>query len=171
MNIIGEKIAELRKQKAMTQEELAGIIGVSAQAISKWENSTTMPDIMLLPIIISTFEVSIDTLFGKSASEHCGISADEAFNTACESLKRTIAATGNHGYNAEKPFETQLAEYNQALSSDRRTRSVIMHNHGIVYYRNEVGGLLLKRPKDGWQSLLTDDNAFKIIALLGNRDF
>lgn len=171
MNTIGEKISELRKQKGMTQEELAGIIGVTAQSVSKWENSATMPDIMLLPIIASTFDVSIDTLFGKSTADNLGISADEAFDTACESLKRTIVSTWNHGYHTEKSFETLLAEYNQALSSDKRTRSVIMRNHGIVYYREEVGGLLLKRPKDGWHTLLTNDNAFKIISLLGNRDF
>ena len=60
---IGEKIAELRKGKKMTQEELAGVIGVSSQSVSKWENNVTMPDILLLPIIAGIFEVTIDELF------------------------------------------------------------------------------------------------------------
>lgn len=171
MNTIGASIAKLRKEKGMTQEELAGIIGVSAQSVSKWETGTTMPDIMLLPVIASTFEVSIDSIFGKKSTINDSISAEAAFDTACEELKRTIAATGNCGHNATKPFETQLSEYNNALSSDKRMRSVIIRNNGIVYYRNEVGGLLLKKPKDGWQSLLADENAVKVITLLANRDF
>ncbi len=60
---IGEKIAELRRMRKMTQEELAGVIGVSAQTVSKWENSVTMPDILLLPILAGFFEVTIDELF------------------------------------------------------------------------------------------------------------
>lgn len=40
MNSMGERIARLRKDRKMTQEELAGIIGVTAQSISKWENKT-----------------------------------------------------------------------------------------------------------------------------------
>lgn len=63
---VGEKIAELRKERGITQENLAGIIGVSPQAVSKWENSATMPDIMLLPIIADTLGVTIDELFGIS---------------------------------------------------------------------------------------------------------
>lgn len=171
MHTIGEKIAQLRKKKGMTQEELAGIIGVSAQSVSKWENSTTMPDIMLLPIIASTFAVSIDALFGAGTANRCGLSADEALEAACEDLKRTIVSAGSDGNHTEKSFESRLAEYQQALSSDRRLRSAIIRNHGIVYYRDEVGGLLLKRPKDGWPSLLTDENAFQTVSLLGNRDF
>ena len=63
MCTIGEKIAELRKNRKMTQEELANVIGVSSQSISKWENNTTMPDILLLPIIAEIFEVTLDELF------------------------------------------------------------------------------------------------------------
>ena len=60
---IGEKIAKLRKDSNMTQEELASIIGVSSQSISKWENNVTMPDILLLPIIAGVFEITLDELF------------------------------------------------------------------------------------------------------------
>ena len=60
---IGEKIAKLRKDNNMTQEELAGMIGVSSQSVSKWETGVTMPDIMLLPIIAGVFEITLDELF------------------------------------------------------------------------------------------------------------
>ena len=64
MKTFGEKIAELRRERGLTQENLAGIIGISSQAISKWENNATMPDIMFLPIIADTLGVTIDELFG-----------------------------------------------------------------------------------------------------------
>ena len=64
MKTLGERIADLRRERGITQENLAGTIGISPQAISKWENNATMPDIMLLPIIADTLGVTIDELFG-----------------------------------------------------------------------------------------------------------
>ena len=62
---IGERIAYHRKMNAMTQEELAGKLNVSTQAVSKWEQKISSPDITLLPEIASVFSISIDELFGK----------------------------------------------------------------------------------------------------------
>lgn len=59
---IGTKIATLRKQKDITQEEMANAIGISAQAISKWERGKNYPDIELLPIIADFFSTTIDNL-------------------------------------------------------------------------------------------------------------
>ena len=60
---LGEKIKSLRKQKNISQEILAGYLGVSFQAVSKWENGSTMPDVTLIPAIASFFGVSTDELF------------------------------------------------------------------------------------------------------------
>lgn len=59
---IGEKIRTLRKQKNISQEVLARYLGVSFQAVSKWETGSTMPDLLLIPAIASIFEVSCDEL-------------------------------------------------------------------------------------------------------------
>ncbi len=66
---LGKKISELRKEKNLTQEGLAEALGVSPQAVSKWENDLSCPDIMLLPALASLFDVSIDELFGKKQKE------------------------------------------------------------------------------------------------------
>lgn len=64
MNIrLGEKIRSLRKEKNLSQEVLAQYLGVSFQAVSKWENGSTMPDVTMIPAIASFFEVSTDELF------------------------------------------------------------------------------------------------------------
>ena len=57
-------ISELRRAKGITQSELADYLGVSFQAVSKWENGTTMPDIALLPMISEFFQVSVDEILG-----------------------------------------------------------------------------------------------------------
>lgn len=61
---IGKNIAELRKAKGSKQDELARFVGVTAQAVSKWENGG-VPDTELLPKIAEFFNVSIDELFGR----------------------------------------------------------------------------------------------------------
>ena len=60
---LGEKIKSLRKQKNISQEIFANYLGVSFQAVSKWENGNTMPDITMVPAIASFFGVSTDELF------------------------------------------------------------------------------------------------------------
>ena len=59
---IGKRIAHLRKEKGLTQEELAGHMGISPQAVSKWENDQTCPDISALPKLARLFGVTVDEL-------------------------------------------------------------------------------------------------------------
>lgn len=63
MVTIGNKIRTLRKNKNMTQEELSEVLGVSSQAVSKWENCLSAPDIELLPIIARYFGITMDEFF------------------------------------------------------------------------------------------------------------
>lgn len=64
MNSMGSTIKCLRKAMGVTQEELAGSLGVSYQAVSKWENEMTLPDIMMVPALATYFGVTTDELFG-----------------------------------------------------------------------------------------------------------
>ena len=61
---LGEKIRELRKQAGRTQEDLARALGVTCQAISRWEANGGYPDMEIMPAIANYFHVSIDELFG-----------------------------------------------------------------------------------------------------------
>ncbi|MCM1027522.1 MAG: helix-turn-helix domain-containing protein [Roseburia sp.] len=63
---IGTQIAKLRKEQEITQAALAEYLSVSPQAVSRWENGVSIPDICLLPQIAAFFNVSIDMLFGVS---------------------------------------------------------------------------------------------------------
>lgn len=66
---IGNKIKELRKRRGITQEQLAQSIGISFQAVSKWENHIALPDITLAPTLARYFGVSMDELFGFDVKE------------------------------------------------------------------------------------------------------
>ena len=60
---IGKKLYDLRKQSGFTQDYVAEKLGVSAQAVSKWENDIACPDIMTLPNIAEIYGITIDELF------------------------------------------------------------------------------------------------------------
>lgn len=62
MKTLGTKIAEYRKLKKMTQEELASKLNVSSQAVSKWENDLSIPDLPILIELSDIFNVSLDEL-------------------------------------------------------------------------------------------------------------
>lgn len=64
MKKINLRISELKHKKKITQQELADVVGVLFQTISKWENGSVMPDITYLPMLAEYFEVSVDQLIG-----------------------------------------------------------------------------------------------------------
>ncbi len=64
MNTLGQRIAYYRKAANLTQAELAEACSVSAQAVSKWENDLTAPDISLLPKLAELFHITVDELLG-----------------------------------------------------------------------------------------------------------
>lgn len=64
-NTLGERIKHHRKRLGLTQEQLADRLGVSVQAVSKWENSQSCPDISILPEIADLFGITVDDLLGK----------------------------------------------------------------------------------------------------------
>ena len=67
--LIGKKIKQMRRERDLTQEEVAAHLGVSFQSISKWERGDGYPDITMLPALANYFKVSIDELLGISELE------------------------------------------------------------------------------------------------------
>lgn len=114
---IGEQIAFLRKQKGFTQEELANALGVTNQAVSKWESSQCCPDIQLLPHMAKLFDVSVDELLGYKKTNGLGdicLKIKDYFSAlperaAFESAYRIAAllheAAATDGYKKEVPWK------------------------------------------------------------------
>lgn len=86
---LGKNLKKLRLKRELTQEQLADVLGVSAQAVSRWENDTTYPDITLLPTIASYFEITLDELMGMENLK------------SEEQLKELIAKLDENGSNGQ----------------------------------------------------------------------
>lgn len=113
---IGEKIALLRKEKNITQTELAEYLFLAPQTVSRWEVGSGAPEITLLPKIATFFGVSIDELFGLTSlkrtedlvSKYSVLRDDRSFQEAMEyidSQLQTIDAGLKNG--AENPAELE----------------------------------------------------------------
>lgn len=76
---IGENIKRLRQENNMTQEELAKLLCVSMQSVSRWENKLNYPDIILLPKISKIFNVSVDYLLGIKDERNINNEKQEKF--------------------------------------------------------------------------------------------
>lgn len=72
---LGTTIRELRRRDGRTQEALAAALGVTAQAVSRWESCGSYPDMELLPVIANYFHVSIDELFGYGSDREARLDA------------------------------------------------------------------------------------------------
>ena len=65
----GQRFLKLRKKGNLKQEDIAAKLNISAQAVSKWENDLSAPDISALPILADLFNISIDELLGREIIE------------------------------------------------------------------------------------------------------
>ena len=126
---INEQIAFLRKQKGLTQEELANALGVTNQAVSKWESAQCCPDIQLLPLIADYFGVSIDELMGHNAvvpKNKTGFIVDSLIDNALVILNREgristsiLQRHLNIGYSKARNLIHQLEENEYIESSGK----------------------------------------------------
>ena len=183
MNIyFSENIKRLRKERNLTQEALADFLGVSFQAVSKWERGESYPDIEMLPVISSFFEITVDELLGidKSVKE--------------EKIKTYIDKYENMRLNdttavlqelkaAIKEFPNEYAiliRYMELLQAHRNHLNAVQDSKEIrsIYERiqkhctdDELEGFLEALNKYGNDRQLTENitYAFRIMQYLGLR--
>ena len=188
---IGNIIAKLRKEKGVTQEELAKHAQVSTQAVSKWENGG-VPDTELLPKIADFFGVSIDALFGRNITDYSDIEnalakkivetePDERFNIAyeiCWIIERALFGDSEINGESIKEKQDRLGDKGLHYSSIRKNEGFTLMglSRRLPYF------LLAPDSKDKNLAFfdginyvdffkdLSDKNVFDAIVFLNKRD-
>ena len=153
MNIsIGENIKKMRNQKGVTQERLAEGLGVTPQAISRWESGAGYPAIEYLPDLAGFFGISVDELLGVKLSER-------------EARREEIYATINHiedcGYN---PTAIELLrEAHAEFPGDRKISLSLAKALCSVMWEEEPDRMLLREAEKMLRDLIrqADDNDFR----------
>lgn len=120
---IGENIKKLRLKKRLSQEGLGEILGVSAQAVSKWELGITSPDISLLPEVAECFGVTIDSLFEDfQTRKYPGYGSERG--------ELFAIYTSNNG--TEDDFKRAVESYNEVILSGKATTEDYI-KYGILH--------------------------------------
>lgn len=166
---MGEIIAKLRKDTGLTQEQLAVMVGVSAQTVSKWETGTTMPDIMLLPVIADVFDVDIDFLFGRNRKSK--IKKIYKHNAHKELYNSFFEIMENLWQNAET--DTDVAENAKEsieyLKTHPNTQTLVLSNiDGNGVFADCNIALTFTKNKDEIQSLYDDDSVWTALKRLAD---
>ncbi len=128
---ISENIAKYRKQKGYTQEKLGEMLGVSNQAVSKWESAVSMPDIMLLPKIADILGITLNELYGIAVTGGHGDRNERIQNFTSETQKMIRNHLFSHLFE-----DTQALRYMVRFDRDSDGNAHISsgYNIGIVPY-------------------------------------
>ncbi len=111
MNTLGQRIAALRTAKNIRQNELAERLGVSSQAVSKWENDISCPDISILPALAAELGVTVDELLsGESREPEVRLMSDEECKKKADSTILRIVVDSSAGDRVRVNLPMQLVK-------------------------------------------------------------
>lgn len=131
---LGDNIRRFRKMMNLTQEELADKIGVTYQAVSKWENAQSAPDVSFLPLLADVFGCNIDDLFSRVSLKNTVFTdADDA-----DILQRATTIALEMGRISTALLQRKLrVSYSQAVRiiNEMEQRGIIGPMEGISHAR------------------------------------
>ena len=178
--LFGTQLQKLRKEKGVTQEQIAEHMGVSAQAISKWENGS-YPNGDLLPRLADYFGVSIDYLYGREKTEVSleqqvmesirDLDSDDKwkYSERFEQAFRYIWAMVIAGWPEVKKYYDRTP-----VDGDVLTSASITTDAGFSYMRLNSDlefFSMMKEPKDGFASFFkVTDELVELFAFLGKKE-
>ena len=111
---LGKNILQLRRERNVTQEELAAELGVTAAAVSKWENGYTLPDLLMLCALADYFQITTDTLLGRTPQQKYAVIAAESQDLGC----KIAALAKDYGF-ITKQIYTDYAAALDVVNSDQ----------------------------------------------------
>ncbi len=165
MSVIGKQIKKYRTEKGLTQEQLGELVGVTTQAVSKWERGST-PDAELLPALADVLNVSVDALFGRqeqslSASiskQICLSPVEQAYKLAfriCWAIEIGLVQDAA----ALEDFLGRFTEPDNIPMDKESYSAKIMHDTGMASVRLSPDlhyFFMMEEPKSGLREQLSD---------------
>lgn len=174
---LSANIKRLRLEKNITQEQLAAKLGVSAQAVSKWETSETYPDGALLVPLANELEVSLDELFGNDSVSMADISGRIVKLIHNTEAKERFNVARDIGWQIERGlFYCRMEiekKYDPGEIKDQKNASYILDDNGFTIVSNgkEPFFSVFPEPAEGYGHFLNDkDDLQKIFAALSHTD-
>ena len=174
---LSANIKRLRLEKNLTQEQLATKLGVSAQAVSKWETSETYPDGALLVPLANELEVSLDDLFGNESVTMADISSKIVKLIHNTDAKERFNVARDIGWQIERGlFNCRMEigkKYNPNEIKNQKNASYILDDNGFTIVSNgkEPFFAVFPQPEDGYGHFLNDkEDLQKIFAALSHTD-
>jgi transcriptional regulator with XRE-family HTH domain len=165
---ISEKISSLRKAHNLTQEALGEAVGVSPQAVSKWEKGDSLPDISVIPDICSTFGISADVLLGSEGNMTSDMYVDKALELCSGRMDEKMRLLHRIIADGSVPKETTTAYLATALwdaqtFSQADSRGFGMFFSDIDYVKSMMSADITKSKL---LQLASDEKAMKIFTLI-----
>ena len=150
MDTLGERIAAYRKNVNLTQEQLSEKCGVTAQAVSKWENNLTAPDLSLIPQLVHIFNVTCDELLGVRRAETVAVDPS-TIDFSKMLFKVKVNTSDGETVNVSMPLSVAEVEFKDAVSFGKKDDelSTIEMKRIISLVKNGAVGKLIEVEKDG----------------------
>jgi len=165
---ISEKVLSLRKAHNLTQEALGEAVGVSPQAVSKWEKGDSLPDVSVIPDICRTFGISADALLGNEGNMTSEMYVEKALELCKGNMDEKIRLLYKIMADGAVPKETKTA-YLFSNLWDAQTFS-IGDSRGFGMFLNDVEYIKRIMSVDFSENQLlkfmSDEKAIKIFALI-----
>ena len=193
-----KNLRELRRKKNLTQEQLANLVNVSGQAVSKWETSDTLPDTALLPEIAKALDTSIDALFSYRSSDNMNVfqavqkyitkPGTENKSLLAEQIERiyNLMVAGEksrrgHDGSEEEPLEPEYWDYYSDITTEPRydiavakSQTAIMGDEAAMWmFESKLFpyAAVLLQPEEGYSKIFKDKpNIENLFAILGDHD-
>ena len=151
---LGKNIAQYRRQMNMTQDTLAEKMGVSPQAVSKWENDQTCPDISLLPALATLFGITVDQLLSNESTPAVTILPKEESIDISKRILRIIVVDGGDKIKVNLPLPLIEAALEMGMAMPDMTGKYALKNVDLkkilqLVHQGVVGDLVEVESSDG----------------------
>lgn len=156
-----ENVRTHRLAQHLTQEQLATMLGVSAQAVSKWETTDTYPDATLLPALASALNVSLDVLFDHRT---------RGYQTACQAMHEWLSTVPHEeqfsrlhafSWQIENALFASHSVYKDCVAPEATNDSYILTDTGFTLISNGTAPFFSVFPDTGYERVIGDGESIR----------